>query len=481
MRVIAIAVLLTLCFVGIQSASPYLVDLSKLSDFFSLKFKGPLYSGYLNLPNSGKRLHYVFIPSLNDATKDPLALWLQGGPGCSSLSSAFKEIGPVTFPENQKTAYLNPNSWNQNASIIYLESPAGTGFSINSTEAEGTHNDTSVAGDHLDALLQFFADPEFVPFKAREFFIFGHSYGGIYAPYLASKVLAYNNDPQTRLEDRINFKGLWTLAPVTDYTIDAYPSQLEFLWTHGLYGSTLRDQVLANCKDPSTANNPDSKCGQTLNAIKANLNGIDLGNIYNSSTDPDQGLTPFLNNETVRGILNIVPGSPIWAACGSKINYPLNRSTNPASYRFYPELIAAGIKILVASGDVDAMVPTVGTSTWINRLVKQLGLQPVRPWRAYTVPATVAGTPRQQAGMIVEYKGLTYVTFKGAGHLINRYIRYGTQKLFKNFILGRPFDFEDQVLGFMFSIIAWTLSTVNTQNMRKSHTQSLNQRSSKLN
>ena len=43
------------------------------------------FSGYLDIPNSSKHLHYWLIESENDPEKDPVILWLNGGPGCSSL------------------------------------------------------------------------------------------------------------------------------------------------------------------------------------------------------------------------------------------------------------------------------------------------------------------------------------------------------------------------------------------------------------
>lgn len=44
----------------------------------------PYYSGYLNI-SGNKAFHYVFFTSQHDSLNDPVVLWLNGGPGCSSL------------------------------------------------------------------------------------------------------------------------------------------------------------------------------------------------------------------------------------------------------------------------------------------------------------------------------------------------------------------------------------------------------------
>ena len=85
----------------------------------------PWYSGYLTISYYQSQTHYFFFPSQNNPATDPVLLWLNGGPGCSSLLGAVQEHGPFVFPSNGTTFELNPYSWNMNASVIYLESPGG--------------------------------------------------------------------------------------------------------------------------------------------------------------------------------------------------------------------------------------------------------------------------------------------------------------------------------------------------------------------
>lgn len=65
----------------------------------SVPYEGIWYSGYLNI-SAEKAFHYVFFESLHDSDNDPLILWLNGGPGCSSLIGFAYENGPFKFVTN---------------------------------------------------------------------------------------------------------------------------------------------------------------------------------------------------------------------------------------------------------------------------------------------------------------------------------------------------------------------------------------------
>ena len=80
----------------------------------SLPDVGPLpskwYSGYYGITKT-KALHYVFIESESDPANDPVVVWFEGGPGCSSMGGVFMGAGPFVVDGEDKIIRRNPDTW----------------------------------------------------------------------------------------------------------------------------------------------------------------------------------------------------------------------------------------------------------------------------------------------------------------------------------------------------------------------------------
>lgn len=86
------------------------------------------YAGYLNI-TTNKALYYTYFPSESNPSRDPLIIRLSPGPGCSSLWSSLYSNGPFVFVKNSTEFRFNPYNWNKNANLLFIEGPAGVGFS----------------------------------------------------------------------------------------------------------------------------------------------------------------------------------------------------------------------------------------------------------------------------------------------------------------------------------------------------------------
>lgn len=81
---------------------------------------------------------YWFFEARTDASTAPLTLWLNGGPGCSSMIGLFQEHGPCHFVNGETEPSLNEYSWNTVSNMLYVDQPIGTGFSYGTDSATST-------------------------------------------------------------------------------------------------------------------------------------------------------------------------------------------------------------------------------------------------------------------------------------------------------------------------------------------------------
>jgi carboxypeptidase C (cathepsin A) len=200
----------------------------------------PVYSGYLEV-NSAKALHYMFIESQNDPTNDPIVIWFNGGPGCSSMLGFTQEHGPYKMDSGTDFWVENEWSWNKEANMLYIESPAGVGFSYCKGVKEcNTYSDDESAADNLTAVLAWF--DKFPEFKANELFISGESYAGIYVPYLTYYIDQYNTEHAEAADVfKPNLQGFMVGNGVTNYEFDCTPAYIEMGYWHSLYDTALHD------------------------------------------------------------------------------------------------------------------------------------------------------------------------------------------------------------------------------------------------
>ena len=75
-----------LCLLLLVQAAPESHKVNSLKGYYNFNVEFDMYSGFLDIQASPKiSTHYVFITSKNNPETDDVVVWLNGGPGCSSL------------------------------------------------------------------------------------------------------------------------------------------------------------------------------------------------------------------------------------------------------------------------------------------------------------------------------------------------------------------------------------------------------------
>ena len=99
------------------------------------KFPTKHWAGHLPAAGDGsdkKIFYWLFEPGQETAGNNnpgeiPLILWLNGGPGCSSMDGLWLENGPFRLnSEGGKwNIDVNPHSWHNAAWTLYVDQPVG--------------------------------------------------------------------------------------------------------------------------------------------------------------------------------------------------------------------------------------------------------------------------------------------------------------------------------------------------------------------
>jgi carboxypeptidase C (cathepsin A) len=233
----------------IQYSSEALADeIKNLPGAEKLDFSFRQFSGYLPI-SSTKNVHYWFVESQGNAEKDPIAMWTNGGPGCSGMIGFFTEQGPFR-PQADLSLALNDYSWNKLANMFFVEQPCGVGYSYSTSEhpmEDYRFDDEDAAKDNYIMVVEFFK--RFPQFRTNDFYLSSESYGGHYLPALSKEIVDANAAAITAGESEgpvPNFKGFAVGNPYTTF-YSGIPAAYETLWGHQLIAKPTWDGYQENC------------------------------------------------------------------------------------------------------------------------------------------------------------------------------------------------------------------------------------------
>ncbi|CAI5996849.1 unnamed protein product [Closterium sp. NIES-65] len=447
-------------------------------------------AGYITV-DGRKAYFYWLVEAIGQPDSKPLLLWLNGGPGCSSVGCGlFEEVGPWRVASKAGAALLyNKYAWNRLVNIVFLESPVGVGYSYSNDTSDYTTDDEQTAKDNHAFLVGFVA--RHPRYAGREFYIAGESYAGHYIPQLAARIIEQNQiQGGTRLN--LDFSGIFLGNPFVNYAHDT-KGPIQFFYDHGMLSTDLYNHAI-NCD--FTYGAPNLECRYHINsAFSPWYEPIDPYNIYapycladiaSARLSASARMNPRLRYsiaalqaaiqqqqqaaqaQAAAGIGELA--APRGAGSSGKAMDPLDSPAcmdawvqrylrSPAVYRtlrapavrasqwslcsngidysaanqgsdIIPTIAALldqPIRFWIFAGDADSVVPFTGTRVWIEALGLPV-LQPHYPW---LMPSGQVG------GWATRYDKLTWVTVRGAGHQVPTGKPEEAFVLFQSFLLAQ--------------------------------------------
>ena len=412
-------------------------------------------SGYMDIRGSqydqngeNKHLFFWMFEKRGDYDDDtPFVVWLTGGPGCSSTLALLTENGPCKVNKDAKGTTVNPASWTEAAHVLWLDQPAGVGFSYGQ---ETDSNEEMIAEDAYYFLQVFFQT--YPAYQTSPLYIVGESYGGHYAPAIAHRIWK-GNQAKAAKTIPLRLSGLGVGNGLTD-PVHQYPAYVDFATnnSHGIH--FLSDEAIGAMKQVVP------HCVQMIQACNSGdslINDFACQSAFllcNSGlTSPYQmtGLNPYdirkqcevpplcydfsfvqawLNRKETKLALHVdAEHSHSWSSCNFGINMKFHTDWMKDFSHYVADLLNDGIPALIYAGDVDFICNYMGSRAWTLAL----------DWNGSDAFQAASEHDWKGAGLARTAQGLTYLQVYDAGHMVPTDQPEVALDMIANFLQGGAF------------------------------------------
>jgi carboxypeptidase C (cathepsin A) len=363
----------------------------------------------------GDNLFFWLFESQASPKSDPLVIWLNGGPGSSSMLGLFAENGPYKINDDLTLAD-NPFSWNKIANFLVIDQPAGTGLSFVEKKDDincYTKTEEQATQQLLIGLLQFFQMyPEYRP---NDLYVFGESFAGRYIPMLAHAILMHNKTAQSN----INLTGIgigdgWVAPLIQEATYGDYG------YAHGLMDQPQKkivDGLYFKCKiavegsGPPASAESDKICNKIEEYIVKVSGGANVYDVRRTGEYTFTKIAEYLNRPSLRKALHVSPRVGPWTDSSDIVAKILERGEQDSCAHLFPELFE-NIRVLIYNGIYDMDCNFMGTDDWLASIKwpesEEFNQQPRKPWN-------------ENGNLLGHFRAtgnLTQVLVNGAGHLV---------------------------------------------------------------
>ncbi|KAK2601344.1 hypothetical protein N8I77_010799 [Diaporthe amygdali] len=456
---------------------------------------GESYAG--RLPISAPDLHNIsganelffwFFPSSNPLASNEITVWLNGGPGCSSMDGLLQENGPFLWQPGTYSPQPNPFSWTNLTNMVWIDQPIGTGLSSAEPGASAQIKDEHEVATQFTGFWKNFIDT--FDMHGYDLYLTGESYAGIFLPYIANHFLDKDDEEYYNLKGvQIDDPAIGPLPVMEQAPVVQYLNKHSNLFNlNDTFMSAINDRAKScgftdfmetaltfppggKFSFPPSINESavvDADCNVWMQIATAAIYVNPCFNPYhvtdfcpfpsNQLGFPTLGWGPnnYFNRTDVQEALNVYPPAN-FSLCRPSI-FGLEHSPPPA-YSVLPSVIERTGNVVIANGELDFILSSNGTLAVINNMTWN-GAQgfesspftdqfyvPYNPTIAPALKETLLQKiiPSVSVGLVAgggffgkthTERGLTFINVEMAGHMIPQYVPGAAYRQLE-FLLGR--------------------------------------------
>ncbi|CAI5737592.1 unnamed protein product [Hyaloperonospora brassicae] len=403
-------------------------------------------------------LFYWHFQAARDAKKAPLVIWLNGGPGCSSMQGLFTGNSPFVLV-NESTIGRNAHSWHQFANMLFVDQPVGTGMSYTSGN-DYRSSEKDISADFYDFLVRFVQrHTEYLSNAvdgvkhSRAVYLFGESHAGRWIPEFSEHIMNRNDDADSQIKIRLVGFGIgngW-VHPKIQYEYSDYAHGLGLL-SFGQVRSLKAS--FAECEAALDAGTYYSdSCLGNMNAITNSVKAGNGGNVlnhydvrqyvHNIGAYPP-GMKTIATYLTKLEVREAVHGNEDkrfrFEMCSNSVYRGLKKFDGVSTLDAVQSLLQKGLRMIFYVGQWDMMCNYYG----MEKLLLSLNWNGAKAYQQARKFTWQVQGRKEPAGFAQQGGNLTYVVVAGAGHVVPLNVPDVAADLLRRFVNGLDFNDKEQ-------------------------------------
>ncbi|KAG0749749.1 hypothetical protein G6F57_005748 [Rhizopus arrhizus] len=389
-----------------QNAADYKITSLPGIDITTLGFSQ--YAGHIELSKeTNSNIFFWMLEQEQKTDPENLIIWLNGGPGCSSMDGLFLENGPFRVKKDLSLE-INEGGWQNYATNVYVDQPVGTGFSFADTSSY-MHNMTQITDEFVEFVDKLFTI--FPKLRQQSLYIAGESFAGSYIPYFASRLLDLNKEKK-----QYNIKGIaigngWISPKHQNIMTGHFKQCQEDIEKEETIHISSCERVLTDITDSNTRENKEGKM-VCMNVYDIRMKDEPYPECGLSWPYELSDVTSYLRLKEVKRAIHAEKQALGWKECTSLVSSALNEDKSPPADQLLPDILEE-IPVLLYSGEYDLICNSLG----IEYLIGNMTWSGSKGFKKGTIKETweIEG---KITGYYTQDRNLTYVIIKDGSHMV---------------------------------------------------------------